>query len=142
MPRHGLASELFKLRIELGAINMNLSHIKRAIEMRALPSRMPCGARCKLTFFNQNDVRPAFKGKVIKQPHPHHATTNNHYFCMRFHKPLRDVPLELSSPVREVLSSKNHVASGELFDQLSGDNSQTYSMNLPEGVGGKVSSTV
>lgn len=40
----------------------------------------------------------------------------------------------LSSLVGGAFSSANYGANAELFDQLSGGSSQTYSMNLPEGV--------
>ena len=43
----------------------------------------------------------------------------------------------LSSFVGGVLSSANYGANAELFDQLSGGSSHTYSMNLPEGVRGR-----
>src|SRR5262245_34415281 len=41
MPGDRLAGQLFELRIKLGAIDMHLCHVERAVEMRALAGRVP-----------------------------------------------------------------------------------------------------
>ena len=89
MPGYGLPGQLFQLRVKLGAVEVHLGHVERAVEMRALARRMPGRTRGQFALLDQDDVRPAFKRQVVEEPHAHHATANNHNTRMRLHNDLR-----------------------------------------------------
>ena len=85
MPADRVAGERFEPRIKLGAIDMHLGHVERAVEMRALAGRMPGGARGEFALFDQHDVAPAFERQMIEQADAHDAAANDNYPRMRFH---------------------------------------------------------
>ena len=85
VPGYGLSRELFQLWIKLGAIEMHLGHVERAIELRALARRVPSGARSQFTLFDEHNIAPAFQRQVIKQANAHHAATNHNHPCMGLH---------------------------------------------------------
>ena len=85
MPAHRMTRELFELGIKFGAIHMDLRHIKRRVEMRALTRRVPGRARGQLALLDQDDIRPALQRQVIQQANAHNATTDNNHSGMRFH---------------------------------------------------------
>ena len=95
VPAHCMARELFELRVKLGAIHMDLGHIERRVEMRALACCVPGGARGQLALLDEDNIAPALKREMIEKTDPHHAATDNHYPCMRFHQPSPHQPVSL-----------------------------------------------
>ncbi len=86
MPGDRLAGQFLELGIELGPVDMNLRHVERAVEMRALAGRMPGRARCQFALFDEDDIAPAFEGQMIKQADTHDAAPDHNHARMRFHR--------------------------------------------------------
>jgi hypothetical protein len=70
VPRHRFAGELLEFGIELGAVDVDLGQIERAVEMRALACRVPGRAGRQLALLDQHDVAPALLAQVVEKPPP------------------------------------------------------------------------
>ena len=92
MPAHRLAGQRLEPGIELGAVDMHLRHVERAVEMRALAGRMPGRARGQFALLDEDDVAPAFERQMVEEAGPHDPAADDHHPRMGLHHALLHCP--------------------------------------------------
>ena len=85
MPADVLSRHFLQLWIERIPVVVNLGHRIVANEAWTKTSGMPGGARGQLSLFDQDAIRPAFFGEIIKKPAAHHAAADDYNACLRNH---------------------------------------------------------
>ena len=85
VPRHRDPGQRLELGIKLGAVDMHLGEIERAVEMRALAGGVPGRSRGQLSLLDQHDVAPSLLHQVIEEADAHDPAAHNDNPRLRLH---------------------------------------------------------